>query len=52
MAAHRDQPAPLLQIGYFLGIAQRIGKRDFDLNMFAGVQTGDRLGRVHLRRRA
>ena len=35
-----------------LGVGQAIGQRDFDLNMLARLQAGDRLSGVHLGRRS
>ena len=52
VTAHGDKPGLLLQIGHGLRIAQRVRKRDLDLNMLAGLHAGDRLRRMHLGGRA
>ena len=52
VAAHRHQPARLLQIDDRLRVGQRIRQRDLDLDVLAGLHAGDALFGMHLGRRA
>ena len=52
VAAHRHAPRRLLRLDDGLRVLPRIGERDLDLHVLAGLQAGDGLRSVHLRRRA
>ncbi len=52
VAAHRDQAGLLLQRHHFLSALERVGERNFDLDMLAGLQACQRLFGMQLRRRA
>jgi len=51
MADHAGKPGFLLFLVDRLGIRPSIGKRYFHLHMLAGIHAGNRLFRMHLRRR-
>ena len=51
VAAHRNEPGPLLHRDDGFRVLQIVGERNLDLHMLAGFQTLQRLRGVHLGRR-